>query len=42
MQVHSFIFPKIVIKDSKKDAMSISTDGSSNGRAAYDVDGKDV
>lgn len=34
--MHSFI-PKIVTKDSLKDAMLFLTDGSSNGRAIYVV-----
>ena len=39
-QGHSFISPKIVMQDSLKDAMSVFTDGSSNGRAASLADGK--
>ena len=39
-QQHSFIFPKIVAKNPLKDALLIFTDGSSNGKAAYVVNGK--
>lgn len=34
------IFPKVSMKDPIKDAMLVFSDGSSNGRAAYVVDGK--
>ena len=37
-QLYSFIFPNM--KDPLQDAMLIFTDGSSNRRAAYAVDGK--
>lgn len=40
MQLHSFIFPKTVAKDHLKDTLLIFTDGSSNGRAAYVVNGE--
>ena len=39
-QLHSFLFPKVVAKDPLKNAMLIFTDGSSNGRAAYVVNGE--
>lgn len=39
-QQHSFIFPKIVAKNPLKDALLIFTDGSSNGKAAYVVNGE--
>ena len=38
--LHHFIFPKVVAKDPVKDAMLIFTDGSSNGRAVYVVNGE--
>lgn len=39
-QQHSFIFPKIVTKNPLKDALLIFTDGSSNEKAAYVVNGE--
>ena len=39
-QLHSFMFPKVVAKDPLKDAMLIFTEGSSNGRAVYVVNGE--
>lgn len=36
----SLYFPKVVAKDPLKDAMLIFTDGSSNGRATYVVNGE--
>lgn len=39
-QIHSFIFPKVMMKDPIKDAMLVFTDGSSNGRAADVINGK--
>ena len=38
--LHSFIFPKVVTKDPLKDAIFIFTDGSSNGRTTYVVNGE--
>lgn len=40
IQMHSFVFPKIVMKDPVEDAVLVFTDGSSNGKAAYVINGK--
>lgn len=39
-QMFFFIFPKVVRKNSIKDAMLVFTDGFSSGRAAYVTNGK--
>lgn len=40
--MHPFIFPKIVRNNPvKKNAMLVFTDGSSNRKAAYVIDGKE-
>ena len=39
-QLYSFIFSKVIAKDLLQESMLIFTDGSSNGRAAYAVNGE--
>lgn len=38
--MHSFIFLKVVMKGPIKDVVLVFTDASSNGRAAYIINGK--
>lgn len=40
-QVHSFVFPKVVMKNPIRDAVLVFTDGSSNEKVAYVINGKD-
>ena len=40
VQLYSFIFPKVVVKDPLKDAMLTFMDDSPNGRTEYVVNGE--